>query len=265
MSENAERSESAETSSGSPTPKRGIPVIGLIALLLVAGTCGWAAYVYITGKDGFDWKRFTFQSKPKLELVAVTGKVYYNDELMTNGIIKAHPVDREAGTALAIGPLKKDGTFKLYTDADGMKEGVYPGEYKFTIEALGESRGASAPPRLLPDRFYDPAQTPVTLTVAKGEKNHFVIKEKGTPIPDSARPKPNNGANRGGGKRPGREEIIKRIFAADKDGDGKISRDEAPDRLKARFDAVDADKDGKIDRKEMESALGRRRNKKPAR
>ena len=40
----------------------------------------------------------------------------------------------------------------------------------------------------------------------------------------------------------------------DKDGDGALSKDEAPAFLKNRFDRIDANKDGKCDLKEMTTA-----------
>ena len=40
-------------------------------------------------------------------------------------------------------------------------------------------------------------------------------------------------------------------WEADRDGDGKLSKDEAPDRMKEHFDRIDADKSGFIERKEL--------------
>jgi len=45
----------------------------------------------------------------------------------------------------------------------------------------------------------------------------------------------------------------------DQDGDGKISRDEAPGRMADRFDDLDADGDGFITQDEMKEAMERRR------
>lgn len=45
------------------------------------------------------------------------------------------------------------------------------------------------------------------------------------------------------------------IFARlDKDGDGEVSKEEAPDQLKGRFDDIDADKNGKISKEEFSKA-----------
>lgn len=44
----------------------------------------------------------------------------------------------------------------------------------------------------------------------------------------------------------------------DKNGDGKLSKDEAPPRLQERFEAIDTNKDGSLDRQEMQAAREKR-------
>jgi Ca2+-binding EF-hand superfamily protein len=64
----------------------------------------------------------------------------------------------------------------------------------------------------------------------------------------------------GGGRGPRgvAEGMVNRLMeSSDADKDGKISKEEAPERLKERFDAVDANKDGFADREELVSAIGR--------
>ena len=60
-------------------------------------------------------------------------------------------------------------------------------------------------------------------------------------------------ANRGGGN----------LFQHDKDGDGKISRSEAPERMKSFFDRIDTNSDGMIDAAEVKTRASRRRNAGP--
>ena len=52
--------------------------------------------------------------------------------------------------------------------------------------------------------------------------------------------------------------ILERFKAADANGDGKLSRDEAPDRIKPNFDRLDANGDGLIDLEELKQALAAR-------
>lgn len=56
--------------------------------------------------------------------------------------------------------------------------------------------------------------------------------------------------------RPGVDALRDRLSAGDKDGDGRISKDEAPERLRERFDRLDENGDGFIDKAELESRLG---------
>ena len=48
-----------------------------------------------------------------------------------------------------------------------------------------------------------------------------------------------------------------RVMEADEDGDGRISRDEAPERLLRGFERIDADGNGMIEKSEMEEAAKR--------
>jgi hypothetical protein len=62
----------------------------------------------------------------------------------------------------------------------------------------------------------------------------------------------------GGSQRPARPQGSQRqpnLSDLDKDGDGKISKDEAPERMKERFDRIDQNGDGFIDAKEQEALL----------
>ncbi|MFO7902655.1 MAG: EF-hand domain-containing protein [Planctomycetota bacterium] len=55
------------------------------------------------------------------------------------------------------------------------------------------------------------------------------------------------------------KKIIERIKEADKDDDGKISKEEAPDRLKKHFDKVDKNDDGYVDKAEVRGMLRHRK------
>lgn len=55
------------------------------------------------------------------------------------------------------------------------------------------------------------------------------------------------------------EEMIRRLKEADKNGDGKISKEEAPDRMKDNFDRIDANGDGQLEESEVKAMVERLR------
>lgn len=246
--------EQSPDSTSSDTASSKGAVLGVIALLLVAAVAVWAAYIYITGKDGFSWRRFAFQEEKQPILVPATGQLFFNGKPMDNGDIRAYPVDAEAGGKMALAAIGPDGKFELMTDVDGLKPGALPGTYKLVLNVIYPNQpGQLAPTRRLPDKYYSASTTPVTITVTDDqEKNYFPIREEGEEAPP---PGGRGGGRKKRGKRPSREEIIKRILAGDKDGDGRISRAEASDRLKSRFDQLDANQDGFLDKGELEAGL----------
>jgi len=63
----------------------------------------------------------------------------------------------------------------------------------------------------------------------------------------------------GPGGRGNPEEIARRLKEADKNGDGKISKEEAPDQLKERFDRIDSNGDGQLDEAELKVMFERMR------
>jgi Ca2+-binding EF-hand superfamily protein len=74
--------------------------------------------------------------------------------------------------------------------------------------------------------------------------------------PDQQRPDQRRPGQRGlGGVNP--EELRQRLKDADANGDGKLSREEAPSLLKPRFDQVDVNSDGALDEAEMRQFLRR--------
>ena len=63
----------------------------------------------------------------------------------------------------------------------------------------------------------------------------------------------------GPGGRGNPEEIARRLKEADKNGDGKISKEEAPEQLKERFDRIDSNGDGQLDEAELKLMFERMR------
>ena len=53
--------------------------------------------------------------------------------------------------------------------------------------------------------------------------------------------------------------MIERLKAADANKDGKLSKEEAPDRMKENFDRIDANSDGFLDETELKQMAERMR------
>jgi HlyD family secretion protein len=83
----------------------------------------------------------------------------------------------------------------------------------------------------------------------------------GSPAPTGGEPRqPGQGPPAGPGGRSGRGPGggMGDLMAADKDGDGKVSKDEAPEFLQNFFDRVDTNTDGFLDKAEIEAMRNRR-------
>ena len=95
----------------------------------------------------------------------------------------------------------------------------------------------------------------------RGEGDRPAARGEGAPRGEGDRPRPDaeardrrpEGAPTGG--RFNADELWKQL---DKNGDGGISKEEAPERMKEHFDTIDANKDGKIDREEARANMERR-------
>ena len=84
--------------------------------------------------------------------------------------------------------------------------------------------------------------------------------------PDEAGPgnrRPEEGRPAEGRGRFNPEEFHERLVAADANKDGKLSKDEAPDFLKERFDRIDANSDGVLDVTEIKQMMERMREGRP--
>jgi Ca2+-binding EF-hand superfamily protein len=57
--------------------------------------------------------------------------------------------------------------------------------------------------------------------------------------------------------RPQAAAFLERLKQADSNGDGKLSKDEAPERLKENFDRIDANSDGQLDQQELQRMVSR--------
>ena len=78
----------------------------------------------------------------------------------------------------------------------------------------------------------------------------------GADRPDERRPGEGRGGLRG---RPNPEDFQARLKEADANGDGKLTKDEAPPMLRERFDRIDANSDGVLDETEIRQMFQRLR------
>jgi Ca2+-binding EF-hand superfamily protein len=140
------------------------------------------------------------------------------------------------GSALGIPLLaeERDLFTQLDTNKDGfVTEDEVEGSKKPLFERLVRVADENGDKKLSKDEF------------AKGTQKSTEAK------PPLAGDRP-GGANRpAGGGVPNIKEYLSRL---DKNGDGKISKDEAPERMKENFDRLDANKDGNIDAEEFAKA-----------
>lgn len=81
---------------------------------------------------------------------------------------------------------------------------------------------------------------------------------EGTPGSESPGPGGPPGSGGGGGGGRGFDP-----FQNDADGDGKLSREEAPERMRENFDEIDTNQDGFIDKDELEARRAARSQRPP--
>jgi hypothetical protein len=233
-------------------------LLGMVALLLVAAVSGWAAYIYVTGTDGFSWKRFAFQN-PRPNLVKYTGRILFNGKPLSGGFVMAYEMEKNAPSAM--GQLDKDGRFSLMTDVDGYKEGCRPGKYKLVVNVNYPSRPVQfSPDPMLPPEYYDPQRTPVEIEVSSDPEQNVdrVLRLEGELLPPPKAKRPRKGKNQGKSKKQPADPAarLEQMMKNDKNGDGKLSPDEVTGDFRRAFDLVDKNKDGYLDSEELKDALG---------
>jgi len=183
-------------------------------------------------------------------LVTVTGQITYHGKPVTPGFVQTEYANARRGGA--IGTLDAEGRFSLQTDIDGTyHSGAYVGRHKLIVMATS-SRGVQVIHHV-PTIYTSAATTPLTIDVTTDpQQNHFqLVLEGDLDRVAVSRASASSGRN----SKPG--DLIKRLLAGDRNGDGKISKVEAPRQLLQHFDRVDANHDGVIDEDEMRSLATR--------
>ena len=95
--------------------------------------------------------------------------------------------------------------------------------------------------------------------LGRNEEGKLTAEEIGGRPPREGDRPPGDRPQRGEG-RPSPEQMIARFNEADKNEDGKLSKEEAPDRMKEGFDRVDTDGNGFIEKAEFETLIKRMRD-----
>ena len=105
------------------------------------------------------------------ETFKATGKVTYNGQPVTNGVVQLMP---EGGGNSAVGNLQPDGTFQLTTFEKN--DGACPGTYKATVQAFPEE-GDDSPLTGLPGMELNPNEKPpIPVKYADATTSDLVVK-----------------------------------------------------------------------------------------
>ena len=163
-------------------------------------------------------------------------------------------------------------------------EGVRVSPQKATAPEVKEPADAD-PREFLLDLSADERNAPLELTVRYfgcDDADTFCVPVSQSyrvhlePDPNAGRVRERGGMGRGrggpggpggpGGRGPwGGGDPVDLLKRFDADGDGRITRDEAPERMKRRFDRIDIDGDGAIDAGEMQAIAERMRQRRGGR
>lgn len=170
--------------------------------------------------------------------------------------VEKHPTAKFQSTKVAPGDKPEifnvTGDFSLHGKT---KEVTFPAEIK--IDGSGvllKSEFKLDRTQFGMDKMTDRVNSEVALAVSVGETS------KGNAAADSANAGPAGGQRRGqGGRRGGGMDPAQFFARMDADGDGKISGDEIPERMRDRLKDIDTDGDGAISLEEMQEMIKNRR------
>ena len=154
-----------------------------------------------------------------------------------------------------------------FSDLDRNQDGFIDGREMMSMSGHGEGGPEGRGPRA--DRGFGPppGEGPEGRRRPDGEgPDDKEMRDGDRPRPEGGEgergrlgfggPRPEGGPG-GPGGRFNPEEMFKRM---DKDGDGTLSKEEAPERMKEHFDEIDTDKDGKLSKDELKAHREKRMN-----
>jgi hypothetical protein len=107
-------------------------------------------------------------------IVPFQGRVSYRGYNLTSGLVVFAP---ESRGPLAVGRIRDDGTFVLYT---GETPGIYPGNYKITVSSLtaGAPDGYGRfdfPRAAIPEKYRDPELSHLAYAVESNRSYNIPI------------------------------------------------------------------------------------------
>jgi hypothetical protein len=107
----------------------------------------------------------------RLETAKVTGKVTFNDEVVSRGVVSFSPQAGRGGKGL----IRPDGTYELTTYTEG--DGAIHGKHRVSVTSTAPRKSVDEEPEfLVPPRFGEPATSGLEYEVLPREDNRFDIK-----------------------------------------------------------------------------------------
>ena len=156
------------------------------------------------------------------KFVAVSGKVEFNGEPVTEGFVQIYEIgilgkNKKPRWPSSLGTFNKDGTFNIKTD---LNDGALPGEYVVVVKSMK----GSPPVNLVPDEYVEINTTPLRIKVdSDPAKNSFSFTLEG-----EVRSAPGGGGGEGPGnpfqKGKGEEKKAKKTFKKNEQADDKETK-----------------------------------------
>ena len=125
----------------------------------------------------------------KFKTYSVTGKVTYKEQPVAGATVSFGPKVNDVGDA-AFGRTDTNGVYRLQTRLGKPEGGTTPGEYVVTVSKVdivptgkssvgsgGEVIQEKKPVSVLPDKYGNPNQSPLSFTVEKKKNTYNIVIE----------------------------------------------------------------------------------------